>query len=114
MKTGKRKWHFQMVHHDIWDYDAPMAPNLLDVTVDGKPRKVIAQSSKQGWLYVFDRVTGEPIWPIVETPVLAERSAGRTGVADAADSDASRRPTRSRASSKRTSSTTRRRSRKPR
>ena len=111
VKTGKRKWHFQMVHHDIWDYDTPMAPNLLDVTVNGQPRKIIAQTTKQGWVYVFDRVTGEPIWPIVETPVLAERSAGRTDVADAADSDASRRRTRSRASSKRISSTTRRRSR---
>ncbi len=69
-KTGQRKWHFQMVHHDIWDYDTPMAPNLMDVTIDGRARKVIAQPTKQGWLYVFDRVTGEPIWPIVETPVL--------------------------------------------
>jgi len=76
VKTGKRKWHFQMVHHDIWDYDTPMAPNLLDVTVDGKPRKIVAQSTKQGWLYVFDRVTGEPIWPIVETPVLASEVPG--------------------------------------
>jgi glucose dehydrogenase len=70
VKTGKRRWHFQFVHHDIWDYDTPMSPNLLDVTVDGKPRKVVAQGTKQGWLYVFDRATGEPIWPIVETPVL--------------------------------------------
>jgi len=69
-KTGKRKWHFQMVHHDIWDYDTPMAPNLIDVTVNGQRRKAITQSTKQGWLYTFDRVTGEPIWPIVETPVL--------------------------------------------
>jgi len=69
-KTGKRKWHFQMVHHDIWDYDTPMAPNLIDVTVNGTRRKAITQSTKQGWLYTFDRVTGEPIWPIVETPVL--------------------------------------------
>jgi quinoprotein glucose dehydrogenase len=69
-KTGQRKWHFQMVHHDIWDYDTPMSPNLMDVTVNGRPRKVVAQSTKQGWLYVFDRATGEPIWPIVETPVL--------------------------------------------
>ncbi len=69
VKTGKRKWHFQMVHHDIWDYDAPMAPNLLDVSVHGRPRKIIAQTTKQGWTYVFDRATGEPIWPIVETPV---------------------------------------------
>jgi len=70
VKTGKRKWHFQLVHHDIWDYDNPMAPNLLDVTINGRPRKIVAQSTKQGWLYVFDRVTGEPIWPIPETPVL--------------------------------------------
>jgi quinoprotein glucose dehydrogenase len=70
VKTGKKKWHFQMVHHDIWDYDTPMAPNLIDVTIEGKPRKIVAQSTKQGWLYVFDRITGEPIWPIVETKVL--------------------------------------------
>ncbi|OFW11323.1 MAG: hypothetical protein A3H96_18730 [Acidobacteria bacterium RIFCSPLOWO2_02_FULL_67_36] len=76
VKTGKKKWHFQMVHHDIWDYDAPMAPNLLDVTIDGTPRKIVAQSTKQGWLYVFDRVTGKEIWPIVETPVLQSEVAG--------------------------------------
>jgi quinoprotein glucose dehydrogenase len=70
VKTGKRKWHFQMVHHDIWDYDTPMAPNLFDVTIDGQRRKVIAQTTKQGWMYVFDRATGQAIWPIVETPVL--------------------------------------------
>lgn len=70
VKTGQRKWHFQMVHHDIWDYDTPMAPNLLDVTVNGRPRKVVAAPTKQGWLYAFDRVTGEPIWPMPETPVL--------------------------------------------
>ena len=69
-RTGVRKWHFQMVHHDIWDYDTPMAPNLMDVTVNGQRRRAISQSTKQGWLYTFDRVTGEPIWPIVETPVL--------------------------------------------
>jgi quinoprotein glucose dehydrogenase len=59
-----------MVHHDIWDYDTPMAPNLFDATINGQPRKVIAQTTKQGWIYTFDRVTGEPIWPIPETPVL--------------------------------------------
>ena len=69
-KTGKRKWHFQMVHHDIWDYDTPMAPNLLDITVNGRQRKAIAQTTKQGWIYTFDRETGEPIWPIPEKPVL--------------------------------------------
>jgi glucose dehydrogenase len=70
VKTGKKRWHYQLVHHDIWDYDVPMSPNLLDVTIDGKPRKIIAQSTKQGWLYVFDRTNGEPIWPMVETPVM--------------------------------------------
>ena len=76
VRTGLRKWHFQMVHHDIWDYDTPMAPNVLDVTVDGRKRKVVAQTTKQGWMYVFDRVTGEPIWPIVETPVLQSEVPG--------------------------------------
>ena len=70
VKTGQRKWHYQMVHHDIWDYDTPMAPNLLDVTVNGRPRKVLAATTKQGWIYTLDRATGEPIWPIVETPVM--------------------------------------------
>ncbi len=69
-KTGVRKWHFQMVHHDIWDYDAPMSPNLMDITVDGKRVKAIAQTTKQGWIYTFDRVTGTPIWPMPETPVM--------------------------------------------
>ncbi|HEX7123760.1 MAG TPA: PQQ-binding-like beta-propeller repeat protein [Gemmatimonadaceae bacterium] len=76
VKTGKRRWHFQMVHHDIWDYDTPMAPNLLDVTIDGRLRKIVAQPTKQGWLYVFDRVTGEPIWPIEERPVLQSEVPG--------------------------------------
>ena len=76
VKTGQRKWHYQMVHHDIWDYDTPMAPNLLDVTIDGRPRKILAQTTKQGWMYVLDRVTGEPVWPIVETPVLQSEVPG--------------------------------------
>jgi quinoprotein glucose dehydrogenase len=69
LKTGQRKWHFQFVHHPIWDHDMSSAPLLADVTIDGKARKVVAVPSKQAYLYVFDRVTGEPIWPIVETPV---------------------------------------------
>ena len=69
LKTGQRRWHFQMVHHGLWDLDAVGAPLVVDATIDGKPRKLVAQPSKQGWLYVFDRITGEPIWPIVETPV---------------------------------------------
>lgn len=76
VKTGQRKWHFQMVHHDIWDYDTPMAPNLMDVTIDGRVRKIVAQSTKQGWLYVFDRATGVPIWPIEEKPVLKSEVPG--------------------------------------
>ena len=67
--TGKRVWHFQMVHHGLWDYDLPAAPNLIDIRVDGKPVKAVAQVSKQGFCYVFDRVTGKPIWPIEERPV---------------------------------------------
>jgi quinoprotein glucose dehydrogenase len=67
--TGKRKWHFQFVHHGIWDYDLPCAPILADVTVDGKRIKTVAVPSKQGFLYVFNRETGQPVWPIVERPV---------------------------------------------
>ncbi len=81
VKTGQRRWHFQMVHHDIWDYDTPMAPNLMDITVNGKVRKAIAQGTKQGWVYTFDRATGEPIWPIIETKVLQSEVPGeRTAV----------------------------------
>jgi len=76
VKTGQRRWHFQMVHHDIWDYDTPMAPNIMDATINGQRRRIVAQSTKQGWLYVFDRVTGEPIWPIVERPVLQSEVPG--------------------------------------
>jgi quinoprotein glucose dehydrogenase len=69
LKTGKKKWHFQFVHHPIWDHDMSSAPLLVDARINGAPRKLVATPSKQGWLYVFDRITGEPIWPIVETPV---------------------------------------------
>ena len=69
LKTGVRKWHFQQVHHGLWDHDNSSASLLVDATIDGRPRKLLAQPSKQGWLYVFDRITGQPIWPIVETPV---------------------------------------------
>ena len=65
-ETGERVWHFQMVHHGIWDYDLPAAPNLVDITVDGRVIQAVAQVSKQGFTYVFDRVTGEPVWPIEE------------------------------------------------
>jgi quinoprotein glucose dehydrogenase len=69
IKTGKIKWYFQVVHHPVWDYDMSSAPLLADVVVDGKPRKVVAVPSKEAFLYVFDRVTGKPIWPIEERPV---------------------------------------------
>jgi quinoprotein glucose dehydrogenase len=69
LKTGQRKWHFQLVHHGIWDFDIPCAPILADITVDGKAIKAIAQPTKQGWVYVFDRATGQPVWPIEERPV---------------------------------------------
>ena len=68
-RTGKRVWHFQFIHHDIWDYDTPTAPTLVDITVDGRPIKAVAQITKQAWVYVFDRVTGKPVWPIEERPV---------------------------------------------
>lgn len=68
-RTGKRVWHFQMAHHGLWDYDLPAAPNLIDIRVNGQPVKAVAQVSKQGFVYVFDRVTGDPIWPIEERPV---------------------------------------------
>jgi quinoprotein glucose dehydrogenase len=67
--TGRRVWHFQMVHHGLWDYDLASAPALVDLTVNGRAIKAVAQASKQGFLYVFDRRTGEPVWPIVERAV---------------------------------------------
>lgn len=67
--TGERVWHFQFVHHSVWDYDPPAAPNLIDIVVDGNPIKAVAQITKQGFTFVFDRATGEPVWPIEERPV---------------------------------------------
>ena len=69
LQTGKRKWHYQLVHHGIWDMDIPCAPILLDVDVNGRRIKAVAQPTKQAFLYVFNRETGEPIWPIEERPV---------------------------------------------
>jgi quinoprotein glucose dehydrogenase len=68
-RTGARVWHFQMIHHGLWDYDLPAAPNLVDITIGGQKVKAVAQVSKQGFTYVFDRVTGTPIWPIEEREV---------------------------------------------
>lgn len=69
LRTGQRKWHFQLVHHPLWDMDISSAPILADIVVDGKSIKAVAQPSKQGFLYVFDRITGKPVWPIEEKKV---------------------------------------------
>jgi quinoprotein glucose dehydrogenase len=69
LKTGARKWHYQLVHHGIWDWDIPDAPMLVDITVNGQTVKALAQPTKQAFLYVFDRTNGKPIWPIDERPV---------------------------------------------
>lgn len=69
IRTGERKWHFQMVHHDIWDYDNPAPPTLFDVVHEGRAVKAVAVVTKQGFVYAFDRVTGEPLWPIIEMAV---------------------------------------------
>ena len=68
-RTGERRWHFQTVHHGVWDYDLSAAPNLATIEVDGREIDAVAQVSKQGFAYVFDRTTGEPVWPIVERAV---------------------------------------------
>jgi len=68
-RTGKRLWHFQTVHHDLWDYDLPAGPKLLTVKNNGKNVDVVIQPTKHGFLFVLDRVTGQPIWPIEERPV---------------------------------------------
>ena len=68
-RTGERRWHFQTVHHGVWDYDLSAAPNLVTITVDGRDLDAVAQVSKHGFTFVFDRVTGEPVWPIEERPV---------------------------------------------
>ncbi len=71
-ETGERQWHFQMVHHGLWDYDLPAAPNLMNLRVEGRDVRAVAQVSKQGFVYTFDRVTGEPIWPIEERQVATD------------------------------------------
>ena len=74
--TGERVWHYQLVHHDVWDYDLPAAPVLGDITVAGRRIKAVMQVTKHGFLFVFDRVTGEPVWPIEERPVPASTAPG--------------------------------------
>jgi len=75
-QTGKRVWHFQMVHHDLWDYDNPAAPILGDITVNRRRIKAVIQVTKQAFTFVFDRVTGAPVWPIEERPVPASTVPG--------------------------------------
>jgi quinoprotein glucose dehydrogenase len=75
-RTGKRVWHFQTVHHGVWDYDLPAAPTLVDLTVAGRQVKALAQVTKQGFCFVLDRVTGKPVWPIEERPVPQSQVAG--------------------------------------
>jgi quinoprotein glucose dehydrogenase len=69
LKTGKKRWHYQLVHNGIWDFDIPCAPILADIVVDGRTIKALAQPTKQGWVYVLDRATGQPVWPIEERAV---------------------------------------------
>lgn len=75
-KTGKRIWHFQTVHHDLWDYDLASAPNLVDIAVGGRKIKAVAQTTKHGFCFVLNRKTGEPVWPIEERPVPSSRVPG--------------------------------------
>ena len=95
-RTGERVWHFQAVHHGLWDYDFTSAPNLMTLQVDGRTIDAVAEVSKQGFTYVFDRVTGEPVWPIEERPRRhRHRCAGGGAVSDTAVSNpaaAVRRP----------------------
>ena len=76
LETGKQIWHYQVTHHDIWNYDLPSAPALVNITVSGRPVRALVQLSKQGYAYVLDRVTGEPIWPIEERRVPASDVPG--------------------------------------
>jgi quinoprotein glucose dehydrogenase len=69
VRTGRKVWHYQTARHGLWDYDLPAAPNLLDIVVDGRPIKAVAQVTKQNFVFVFDRVTGQPVWPIEDRPV---------------------------------------------
>jgi glucose dehydrogenase len=75
-ETGERVWHFQTVHHDLWDYDLPAAPVLADIKVNGRRIKAVAQITKEGFVFVLDRVTGQPVWPIEERPVPGSNTPG--------------------------------------
>ena len=90
IETGERRWHFQTVHHDVWNYDNPTAPNLVDITVDGVDIPALVQTTKQGWAYVFNRETGEPVWPIEEREVPQSDVPGEQALPDPALRDQAR------------------------
>ena len=97
-KTGKYRWHFQQVHHDLWDYDSANPVVLFDLTIDGKPRKGLAQASKTGWVYILDRTNGKPLVGIDERPVPQEPR--QATARDAALSRAATRSCRRRSTSR--------------
>jgi quinoprotein glucose dehydrogenase len=76
IKTGKTVWYKQLIHHDIWDYDMPVQPILVDINVDGRPVKTVVQSGKISMVYVFDRTNGKPVWPIPDVPVMQTKVPG--------------------------------------
>ena len=98
LKTGKRRWHYQLVHHGMWDMDIPCAPILMDITVNGRTVKALAQPTKQAFLYVFNRETGEPIWPIEERPVPKGDTPGEWYSPTQPHPDQAARPTTGRGS----------------
>ena len=105
-RSGKRLWHFQLVHHDLWDLDPSAAPQLTTIRHNGRNRDVVAVTDKTGWLYVFDRVTGEPIWPIEERAGAEERHGRRSRAGRRSRIRPSRRRTSSTRSASRTSAPT--------
>jgi glucose dehydrogenase len=92
VQTGERRWHFQLVHHDVWNYDIPTAPVLIDVSRTGRTIKAVAQATKQTLLFAFNRETGEPLWPIEERPVPQSLVPGEQLSPDAAVPDQARCP----------------------
>jgi quinoprotein glucose dehydrogenase len=91
--TGERVWHFQTVHHDLWDYDNNVAPVLIDITVNGRPVKAVVQLTKQAMAYVLDRQTGKPVWPIEERPVPKSNTPGeRTAATQPFESEPTKLP----------------------
>ena len=97
-KTGKRVWHFQTVHHNLWEWENVGPAMLGDITVDGRRIKAVMQPNKNGFLFVLDRTNGKPVWPIEERPVPQSNVPGEQNVADAAVSDQAARRSIARAS----------------